>query len=103
MPVATSTHPRTCCAGWSASTSSSARGADVPTDDERFRAELRSWLVEHEPPAIEVAATREEADVLREWQRVLHSGRWVGIDWPAEYGGRGASLTQVAVYNEELA
>jgi alkylation response protein AidB-like acyl-CoA dehydrogenase len=75
----------------------------VPTDDERFRAELRSWLVEHEPPAIEVAATREEADVLREWQRVLHSGRWVGIDWPAEYGGRGASLTQVAVYNEELA
>jgi alkylation response protein AidB-like acyl-CoA dehydrogenase len=33
----------------------------------------------------------------------LHSGRWVGIHWPVEYGGRGASLAQVAVYNRELA
>ena len=41
--------------------------------------------------------------MLRGWQRTLHSGRWVGINWPVEYGGRGASLTQVAVYNEELA
>ena len=29
--------------------------------------------------------------------------RWVGIQWPEEYGGRGASVTQVAVYNEEMA
>ena len=28
---------------------------------------------------------------------------WVGIHWPVEYGGRGASLAQVAIYNEELA
>ncbi len=41
--------------------------------------------------------------MLREWQRTLHAARWVGIHWPVEYGGRGASLTQVAVYNEELA
>jgi alkylation response protein AidB-like acyl-CoA dehydrogenase len=71
----------------------------MPTPDEQFRAELRSWLAVHEPPDVEVAATPEEADVLREWQRTLHSGRWVGIDWPVEYGGRGASLMQVAVYN----
>ena len=75
----------------------------MPTPDEQFRAELRSWLAVHEPPGVEVAATPEEADVLREWQRTLHSGRWVGIDWPVEYGGRGASLMQVAIYNEELA
>ena len=75
----------------------------MPTPDEQFRAELRSWLAAHEPPDVEVAATPEEADVLREWQRTLHSGRWVGIDWPVEYGGRGASLMQVAIYNEELA
>jgi alkylation response protein AidB-like acyl-CoA dehydrogenase len=77
--------------------------AEVSHDDERFRAELRSWLAAHEPPAVDVAATPEEADALREWQRTLNAGRWVGIDWPVEYGGRGASLTQVAVYNEELA
>jgi alkylation response protein AidB-like acyl-CoA dehydrogenase len=77
--------------------------AEVPHDDEQFRAELRGWLAAHEPPAVDVAATPEEADTLREWQRTLNADRWVGIDWPAEYGGRGASLTQVAVYNEELA
>jgi len=71
--------------------------------DHQFRDELRSWLAEHAPPSVEVAATPDEAEVLREWQRTLYSGRWVGINWPVEYGGRGASLAQVAVYNEELA
>jgi alkylation response protein AidB-like acyl-CoA dehydrogenase len=71
--------------------------------DDQFRAELREWLVAHAPPAVEVAATREEADALREWQRTLHSGGWVGIHWPVAYGGRAASLGQVAIYNAELA
>ena len=33
----------------------------------------------------------------------MHAARWVGIQWPEEFGGRGASVTQVAVYNEEIA
>jgi alkylation response protein AidB-like acyl-CoA dehydrogenase len=70
---------------------------------DQFRDELRSWLREHTPPDVEVAETLEEAELLRKWQRTLHSGGWVGIDWPTEYGGRGASLTQVAIYNEEVA
>jgi alkylation response protein AidB-like acyl-CoA dehydrogenase len=71
--------------------------------DEEFRAELRGWLGEHAPPGVEVAATPEDAGTLREWQRTLRAGHWVGVHWPVEYGGRGASLTQVAIYNEELA
>ena len=71
--------------------------------DEGFRAELRTWLAEHAPPAVEIAATPDDAETLRAWQRTLHAGHWVGIHWPVEYGGRGASLTQVAIYNEELA
>jgi alkylation response protein AidB-like acyl-CoA dehydrogenase len=71
--------------------------------DEDVRDELRSFLSAHPPPAVEVAATSGDADILREWQRTLHDGHWVGIHWPVEYGGRGASMTQVAMYNEELA
>ena len=71
--------------------------------DDPFRDELRSWLKEHAPPAVEVAASSDDAATLREWQRTLHAGHWVGIHWPVEYGGRGASPTQVAIYNEELA
>jgi alkylation response protein AidB-like acyl-CoA dehydrogenase len=71
--------------------------------DERFRDELRRWLAEHPPPAVDAPSTPEDAETLRAWQRTLHAGRWVGIHWPVEYGGRGASLAQVAVYNEALA
>ena len=75
----------------------------MSSDDPSFRAELRSWLSCHPPPALDVAATPEDAATLREWQQALHEGGWVGIHWPVEYGGRGASVTQVAIFNEELA
>ncbi len=71
--------------------------------DEEFRDEFRSWLAEHPPPAVTVVATPEDAEVLRGWQRTLAAGRWVGIHWPVEYGGRGASPAQVAAYNQVLA
>lgn len=76
---------------------------DLSAADEGFRAELRAWLAAHAPPDIDVAATFEEAEGLRDWQRTLSLGRWIGIHWPVEYGGRGSSLVQVAIYNEELA
>ena len=59
----------------------------MAADDEAFRDELHSWLEEHPPPALDVAATFEEAAELRRWQRTLHAGRWVGVNWPVEYGG----------------
>jgi len=71
--------------------------------DDELRAELRAWLADHPPPPVTVAATPDDADALRGWQRELHAGRWVGLHWPVEYGGRGASVGQVAIYNEELA
>ncbi len=71
--------------------------------DGRLRDELRAWLAEHPPPAIGTATSRAEADELRAWQRAMHAAAWVGIQWPVEYGGRGASVTDVAAYNEELA
>jgi alkylation response protein AidB-like acyl-CoA dehydrogenase len=71
--------------------------------DEELRAELRAWLAKNPAPNVHAVTSREDADVLRGWQRTLHAGGWVGIHWPVEYGGRGASVTQVAIYNEELA
>jgi alkylation response protein AidB-like acyl-CoA dehydrogenase len=79
----------------------SAREAQRAEDD--FREELRAWLRDHPGPEVGVPTTPDEAEALRAWQRTLHAARWVGIHWPVEYGGRGASLTQVAIYNEELA
>jgi alkylation response protein AidB-like acyl-CoA dehydrogenase len=80
-----------------------AGAVSMPSPDQTLRDDLRAWLAEHRPPAVVVATDPAEAQVLREWQATLHDAKWVGIHWPTEYGGRGASLTQVAVYNEELA
>jgi alkylation response protein AidB-like acyl-CoA dehydrogenase len=70
---------------------------------DELRAELREWLEAHPPPPVDVVASRSEADLLRAWQRAMHQGRWVAIHWPVDAGGRGASVTEVAAYNEELA
>jgi alkylation response protein AidB-like acyl-CoA dehydrogenase len=85
------------------STLQAAPAETASPSDEEFRAELRTWLGDHPPPAVTVATSRDEAEILRSWQKTLLAARWVGIHWPVEHGGRGASAAQVAIYNEELA
>ena len=74
------------------------------TDNEQaFAAEVRAWLadnVEHPSP---FSSVDDEVGWGRAWQAKLAAGRWVGIHWPAEYGGRGASPVQVAIFNMEYA
>lgn len=73
--------------------------------DEQFRAELRSWLEkavpEHgAPPPLHDWQARRAYDTG--WQRKLHEAGYACIDWPKEYGGRGASPIQQLVYFEEI-
>jgi alkylation response protein AidB-like acyl-CoA dehydrogenase len=72
--------------------------------EEVFRDELRGWLATHLPPDRPPPA--DEADrraFQRGWQRTLAGGRWVGIQWPREHGGRGAGVREQIVYTEEMA
>jgi alkylation response protein AidB-like acyl-CoA dehydrogenase len=46
---------------------------------------------------------REKVAVRRSWQKTLFDSGWIGIGWPKEYGGRGATLTQESIYHEEMA
>ncbi|MGA2925776.1 MAG: acyl-CoA dehydrogenase family protein [Solirubrobacteraceae bacterium] len=66
-----------------------------------FRDELRAWLLEN--PAGE-APRGEEANFewRRDFQRRLAAAGWAAVHWPREYGGRGATLTQSAIFFEEL-
>jgi alkylation response protein AidB-like acyl-CoA dehydrogenase len=74
-------------------------------EDERFRAELRSWLARALPqlapePDREDWAARRRRDTA--WQHMLHEGGYAGINWPTEFGGRGASLSEQLVFYEEI-
>src|SRR6478672_7522183 len=73
-----------------------------PTE-EAFRDEVRSCLEENNPGP-EPEATLEEIIPLRqEWQRKLYDAGWAGISWPEEYGGRGATLIEQAIFAQEAA
>jgi alkylation response protein AidB-like acyl-CoA dehydrogenase len=76
-------------------------------EDEAFRAEFRAWLEanrQYSTPAREPLADELEADwdARVRWHRRLHQGGWMGIHWPKEYGGRGATILQNVIYQEEL-
>ncbi len=82
---------------------------DTP-EEAAFRAEARAWLQTHAKP---LEGTRrdpwggkDEATHVascKAWQRTLYDGGWSGITWPKEYGGRGASAIEAAIFNQEAA
>jgi alkylation response protein AidB-like acyl-CoA dehydrogenase len=71
-------------------------------EEERFRSELRAWLEKH-PPAPEPERLEEWVAYGKAWQRQLYAAGWCGIAWPQEYGGRGATLVEQVIFQEEMA
>ncbi len=71
-------------------------------DEERFRGELRAWLGANPagPEPDELAAWVEYG---KAWQRRLYEAGWCGIAWRREYGGRGATLIEQIIFQEEMA
>jgi alkylation response protein AidB-like acyl-CoA dehydrogenase len=85
-------------------------GVQLSQQDEDFRQRARQWLAgnltgrfaglrgaggpgrEHEAPDERLA-----------WNRHLAAAGWTCLGWPAEYGGRGASLAQQVIFHEEYA
>jgi alkylation response protein AidB-like acyl-CoA dehydrogenase len=72
-------------------------------EEEAFAGEIRAWLSDNLELASAHASLDEEIAWGRAWQAKLAKDRWVGIHWPREYGGRGASPVQVAIFNMEYA
>jgi alkylation response protein AidB-like acyl-CoA dehydrogenase len=76
---------------------------------EAIRHEIRAWLDEALPPAARDTSRRvfgsldEEFAYLTAWQRRQFEAGWVGLQWPREYGGRGLTLMEQAICQEELA
>jgi alkylation response protein AidB-like acyl-CoA dehydrogenase len=70
--------------------------------EEEFREEVRTWLQENHPgPEPEGAGLDEVMRFRREWQLKLHGAGWAGISWPKEYGGRGATMIEQAIFAAE--
>jgi alkylation response protein AidB-like acyl-CoA dehydrogenase len=82
--------------------------ADAPEHAE-FRREFRTWLDANLTDDLKVedasdsrvAPDRETLEKRIAWQKKMHAAGWVGISWPKEYGGRGASFIQQVIFDEE--
>jgi len=73
-------------------------------EEQAFRAELREWLGDVLPtlgsePDREDWAARRAWDLG--WTATLHRAGYSGINWPKEFGGRGATPTEHLIYIEE--
>jgi len=78
---------------------------DVRFDDatEAFRQEVRTWLEANIPKEPRPSDPDDAFHYMRAWQKKMFDGGWVGIHWPKSYGGRGATLLEQAVFQQEFA
>ena len=70
--------------------------------EEAFRDELRAWLEANHPGEPPGGRRARRSSSAARWQRKLHEAGWAGISWPKEYGGRGATLIEQAIFSEEM-
>jgi alkylation response protein AidB-like acyl-CoA dehydrogenase len=76
--------------------------------EEAFRERVRDFLRTNLPPGWGTGGHprrtgADEIEFLRQWQRKLYDHGLLGLEWPREYGGQGASLIEKAIFNEEMA
>jgi alkylation response protein AidB-like acyl-CoA dehydrogenase len=78
-----------------------------PPEAEAFRLTIRAWLEENLPqgwfePGFH-QSEEERKEFNRTWTEKLFAGGWICAGWPVEYGGKGLSLLEQVVLNEEFA
>jgi alkylation response protein AidB-like acyl-CoA dehydrogenase len=72
--------------------------------EQQFRTDLREWLNDV-LPGLGPEPHREDWEARRvwdtSWQRMLYDAGYAGINWPEEFGGRGATPTEHLIFIEE--
>jgi alkylation response protein AidB-like acyl-CoA dehydrogenase len=75
-------------------------------EQEEFRQEVRDFIQKH-PPETYPCQFEDQGYGLggfsREFSREMGENKWVGISWPAEYGGLGKPLIYMFILKEEMA
>jgi len=75
---------------------------DFDPPAQEFRAEVAAWLAEHVPagplPSVDTA---EGFALHRAFEAELAAAGLAAVSWPAQYGGRDASLLEWLIFEEE--
>ena len=79
-----------------------------PPEAESFREDVRGWLRDYLVGDYQSLGTGTELGeddwpLRMAWEREMGKGGWIGLSWPREFGGRGATLMETLVFAEEYA
>ncbi|BFH73105.1 acyl-CoA dehydrogenase family protein [Sulfurisphaera javensis] len=74
-------------------------------NEDEYRLKIREWIKQNAPPyrlkILFDTAEIENYEELRNWQRKLYEGGYIGITWPKEYGGQGLDpIYEIIAYEE---
>jgi alkylation response protein AidB-like acyl-CoA dehydrogenase len=77
-------------------------------EQEAYRMRVRKWLEENQPPPLSPDEREHiNEDLLwernKKWHKRLYDGGWIGLSWPREYGGQGATFVEQLIFQQELA
>lgn len=79
-------------------------------EDEKFREEVATWLKDNLVGEFEQLKFRGGPgdehmfpEERKKWEQKLAEGGWTCVGWPKEHGGRGCSIEQQVIFNEEYA
>ena len=75
-----------------------------------FRTEVRTWFEENRPAdpgfllpqSFMEVGTDEQFEFLRDWQRKVYEAGYLGMAWPAEYGGGGKPQALQDIATQEM-
>ncbi|KEI71030.1 acyl-CoA dehydrogenase family protein [Endozoicomonas elysicola] len=79
-------------------------------EDEQFRKEVATWLKENLTGEFEQLRFRGGPgdehmfpEERKKWEEHMAKAGWLCVGWPEEHGGRGLSINQQVIFNEEYA
>jgi alkylation response protein AidB-like acyl-CoA dehydrogenase len=84
---------------------------DTP-QEAAFRAEARKWIDANAPKDLEEELSKSSlgriklkkhdiVEVAKAWQKKKSDGGWACLQWPKEYGGRGATPVERVIWHQE--
>ena len=79
-------------------------------DLEKYRREVRTWMEANRPPEPSFVLPQgmlfvdsdEQFSYLRDWQATVYDAGFVGVEWPAEYGGGGRGPGHQRIVSQEM-
>jgi alkylation response protein AidB-like acyl-CoA dehydrogenase len=70
---------------------------NLTTKEEAFRDDVRTFIADNLSPE-----ARKDPGFLGNWLKKVREKRWVGFNWPEEYGGGGGGIMEQVILKEEM-